>query len=230
MKVKSFSNKKRKFGARASFGGEFFSSLTSFFKKPVVVVVTVLLAALMIVGAIFIGLSVAEGNRIDCIIILSMPEKVVYYEGDEFDSTGLSLGLVRKNGKMEEIDLSACTISGFDSSKPVDSQRITVRYQDTSISFSVIVYDVLKPAPVLASISLERLPQKTEYKLGERLSTSGGVILCEYQDGSTFRISLVNGYVYGYSKITEPGEYQLTVKYKENGIVATCTFTITVTE
>ena len=137
--------------------------------------------------------------------------------------------LVRKNGKTETLDLEQCTFAGFDSSTATDSLPVTVKYQDYRVSFSVIVKQTIKPTPSIKTISLETIP-KTQYKLGERLDTSEGVILCEYKDGSTFRVSLLNKYVYGFSQVTAPGTYELTVKYKENGIIATTTYTITVTE
>ena len=66
--------------------------------------------------------------------------------------------------------------------------------------------------------------------MGERLDTTGGVILRKYDDGSMAKVNLVNGYVSGFSAINGPGEYELTVKYKENGITVKTTYTITVTE
>ena len=43
-------------------------------------------------------------------------------------------------------------------------------------------------------------------------------------------ISLEKRDVYGFDEITAPGEYTLTVKYVEGGILAETTYTITVTE
>jgi hypothetical protein len=78
-------------------------------------------------------------------------------------------------------------------------------------------------------ITLETLP-KTEYRIDEWLDTTGGVLLCEYADGSVYRLSLVNSYIFGWENVNGPGEYVLTVKYMENGTLAETTYTITVTE
>ena len=84
-----------------------------------------------------------------------------------------------------------------------------------------------EPAPVLKQIRLETLP-KTEYTLGERLDTSGGVLLCEYTDGSARRINLTSSMVSGFDKVKSPGTYTLTVRYEEKGVVATTTYAIRV--
>ena len=69
---------------------------------------------------------------------------------------------------------------------------------------------------------------KTEYKVGERLDTSAGKFVCEYSDGSTIQFPLTNNYVYGWENVNGPGVYELTIRYTENGRLATCTYTITV--
>ena len=166
-------------------------------------------------------------------MISMLPTNREYYVGEDPDFSGLEIGIIKPKGKTEFIkyttDNSSITITGFDSSTPTEDQRITVTYEGYTAYFSVKIKEIPKPAPVLKSISLETLP-KTEYKLGERLDTTGGVILCEYKDGTITRVNLTNGDVSGYSRIDAPGTYELTVKYKKNGIIATTTYTITVTE
>ena len=71
---------------------------------------------------------------------------------------------------------------------------------------------------------------KTEYVLGEWLDTTGGVIKLEYSDGSVKRVNLMNSNVYGFANVTQAGEYTLTVKYAERGVLCETTYKITVTE
>jgi len=89
--------------------------------------------------------------------------------------------------------------------------------------------DPTPTVPVLSKIVLETLP-KTQYYVGEALDTRGGVILCEYTDGTVTRVNLTNSDVSGFAEIRAPGTYELTVRYKENGVIAQISYTITVLE
>lgn len=90
---------------------------------------------------------------------------------------------------------------------------------------------------VLCDIELETLP-KTEYKVGEWLDTTGGVILRHYTNGTTYRISLVNSDIHcfvidsaaGTYVTQQPGVYKLVVEDTKNGITCRTTYDITVTE
>ena len=61
------------------------------------------------------------------------------------------------------------------------------------------------------------------------MDVEDGVLLLEYEDGSTRRIRLDYNHVYGFSTKT-PGTFTITVKLREDGFLATCTYEITVTE
>lgn len=194
------------------------------------------LVAIFVIGVvIFAGVSITNiNNEVVSIFISTPPTKKQYYVGEKADYSGLQIGLLKNNGETEIILSSSekftnITIFGFDSSTPVENQKITVSYEGFSAYLFIDIKETPKPSPILKSITLEILP-KTEYKLGERLDTTNGVILCEYSDGTKARVNLTNGDVSGFSKIDGPGEYVLTVKYKKNGIIATTTYIITVTE
>lgn len=82
--------------------------------------------------------------------------------------------------------------------------------------------------PKFNGVSIKTMP-KTEYKVGDYLSIEGGVLLLHYDDGSTREVVLDYYHIEGFSS-KEPGTYTLTVKYVEDGFLATCTYEITVTE
>ena len=171
-------------------------------------------------------------KNISFIFIASTPNKQKYYVGEEADFEGLRITAVYQDGKTASIPYSECTITGFDTSIPAEKQTITVKYQNFDATFSIIVKELPKPTPVLVRIYFQKLP-KTEYTFGERLDTSGGMLVREYKDGSTMTITLVNNYIYGWKAAKEAyeagieGPYTLTVKYKENGILAETTYEIT---
>lgn len=190
---------------------------------PLFCILTIL-ATLVTLGVIYNK----EQNKIANIIVSSTPYDTEYYVGEELNTEGLSIQVLRNNKEFYFVDASKCDISGFDSSKPVERQIITVSYKGFICTFSVSIIELPKPVPVLKSIYIETLP-KTEYKVGESLDTTGGVLVREYQDGSSARITLINWYVYGFDSST-PGTYNLTVMYYENGIMAQTTYEIVVSE
>lgn len=188
------------------------------------------LIAVSVLAVIVVHPAVKEnGAEIKSILISEAPNKSTYFVGEGANYDGIDVVAVLKNGETLSIPLDQCQISGFDSSE-VGYNTVTVNYQGFTARFIVEIQETPRITPTLKKITLETLPDKIEYKLGEWLDTTGGVILCEYVDGSVFRVSLSNRYVYGFPSIEAPGEYVLTVKYMENGTLAETTYTITVTE
>ena len=189
----------------------------------------VLIAAIAVVVMTVILPGIEEnGQQIKNIIISSTPDKTVYLVGEEANYDGLRVLVTRNNGETFTVRAGKCQITGFDTSKE-GYKTITVEYEGYTSSFSVKVEEPPRPTPVLQEIVFDKLP-KTEYKVGDSLDTTGGVLLCKYADGSELYLDLVNGYVSGFSNVNGPGTYELTVKYKENGTTARTTYTITVTE
>lgn len=205
-------------------------------KKPVntKVVAAVLLAVIAIVAVIAVVVLMpkndsATATDVKHITIAAKPEKTEYYTNQVASYTGLKVLVTQKNGDTYTVEAKHCQITGFDSSAPVENQKITVTYQGESANFNITIKERPAAAKLLKSIKLETLP-KTQYKLGESLDTQGGVIICEYQDGTTAQVELTNKHVSGFGKITTAGTHTLTVKYTEGGIEATTTYTITVTK
>lgn len=90
---------------------------------------------------------------------------------------------------------------------------------------------------VLCDCYIETMP-KTEYKVGEWLSTSNGVLMLLFTDGTYTRHAMRNSEITGFitnaeteAKVTDnPGRYSLTVNYTEDGITCRTTYDITVTD
>ena len=180
------------------------------------IVLIIILLVLFVLTTIGFVVYKNHQKQIKNISISSTPYDTEYYVGEELNTEGLSIQVLRNNKEFYFVDASKCDISGFDSSKPVERQIITVSYKGFICTFSVSIIELPKPVPVLKSIYIETLP-KTEYKVGESLDTTGGVLVREYQDGSSARITLINWYVYGFDSST-PGTYTLTLMYYEKNI------------
>lgn len=167
-------------------------------------------------------------NQINRISVSSLPAKTEYFINEEFKTDGLIIEVTKNDGDFYLITGDKCDITGFDSSKPIENQVITVTYKKFKCTFMITIKELPQSVPVLVEIYLDELP-KTEYKVGESLDTSGGIIVREYQDGSTRFLNLINYYVYGFTS-EKVGEYTLTVIYVENGIQVQTTYEIIVTE
>ena len=211
-------------------------------KKIVIILLCVTLALALIAVGIslyvkYIKQLEADGRNISSVYISSYPNKVKYYIGDTIpDYTGLKLGITLKNGTQQEVEYSKetaadFTFKDFDCSAYSDGQKVTVIYKGHECQFNIIVKERPQETPILAQISLETLP-KTEYKVGEWLNTTGGVILLEYTNHAPQRVNLMNNNVDGWEEAYEagPGTYTLTVWYVENGILKETTYDITITE
>ena len=214
--------------------------------KKAIIIIGIVAAVLVVLGVI-LGVSLADHNNgntiqneIQRIYISKAPNKTQFYVDDEPDYTGLELQIVRNNGKIENIvysdsNSSFFTFSGFNSKLPEEKQTITVTYKGYSASFNISIVRFEPPADTIKSISWVKLP-KTEYKVGDFYETNGGMLLKEYNDGTTERCILLDTYVLGREaafvngRAKNIGTYELTVKYKENGVTVYTTYTITVTE
>lgn len=158
------------------------------------------------------------------------PDKTTYYVGEAAAFNGLKLKMTLTDGTAITVDGSECEIVGFNSSKPAETQIITVKYKEMQTTFSITIQEISTDLPdaKYTGISFKTLP-KTNYKVKEWLDTSGGVLLVHYEDGTSREIGLIDDYVYGFSS-DKPGTYTITVKYVERGLYAETTYTITVTE
>ena len=163
--------------------------------------------------------------------IAHYPDKLVYYCGMELDTTGLAVYSLTNGGEFTKLNLDECTITGFDSSVPVEKQTVTVTYKGFSDVFSVQIKEAESVVPMLVSITMGTLP-KTEYKFGEAPDIEGGTIICTYSDGSTKTVKLKNDYISGFGAAYEAGagEHDITVTYTKNGIQAETTYKITITK
>ena len=149
-------------------------------------------------------ISVLEKRLIE-IRIDQPPEKTSYFEGEAYDLSGLVVEAIYNNGTSEvvndyEVDKQSASIG---------DTTVTVSLRGQTASFGV---RVLKR--MVESISLAKLPTKTEYMEGkDSFSSSGGELLVIYNDKSTKSISLTNDMVSGFSNQI-PGRLELTVLYE----------------
>lgn len=119
-------------------------------------------------------ISVSEAS-ITAISVTTMPSKVNYHIGKEFDSTGIVVTATASDGNTIDVTKD-CTYSGFDSSSP-KVNTITVNYNVLTTELNVTIM-----TPV--SISYSRA-NGTSYFVGDTSNVSLYYIQATYSDGIT---------------------------------------------
>ncbi len=198
-------------------------------KKVIWIVLAVVLVLAVAIAALILFGGDEDIEKTTSFEIHSAPNKTTYYVGDVPAFAGLQLALTSPDGNTVILGPESCTISGFDSSVPVNKQVITVTYKEYTTTFTIKILDKAEEPPtgMFTGMSFKSLP-KTQYKVGENLSVEGGVLLKKYDDGSTREMKLTYDMVYGFTT-SKPGTYKLTVSYMEDAELAEITYDITVT-
>ena len=147
-------------------------------------------------------------NTIQSVAIDTLPTKVKYNVKDTLDTTGGKLKITRATGKAETIDITKDMVSGFDSSKENTKLPLTISYTENGVT-KTTTYTVSVEDPI-TSMTLKTTP-KTEYKYGEPLDISKGVITIVRPSGPEDK-QITKEMVTGYDP-TKLGQQELTIKY-----------------
>lgn len=149
------------------------------------------------------------------------PIKTEFKYGEDLNLTGTKVVFVYSSAMKEFVfDLDPFLVSGYDK-ETLGKQTLTATYPigtGFELTFNVTVIDYI------TGISIQP-PDKLEYKYGEQLDLSGGVITKFMATGNVEDISITAEMVSGYDK-NKPGEQTLTVTYEG----FTKTFEVTVVD
>ena len=156
-------------------------------------------------------------EQIEGIGVLTLPTKTEYAVGEELDTAGLSIRVYTNNGHRDVYTGLECSPSSFD--KP-GTQSVTVSYGGKTCTFSVTVKAEVKPV----SLSVDKLPTKTEYTVGDKLDVSG-LTLRETDSSGAFR-EITQGFDYTPKTLDKAGRQEISVTYGD----LSCRFTVTVKE
>lgn len=198
-------------------------------KHNIVKLIIIIPFIITVISLFIFIISINNGKKIDYIYISNHPLKLEYYINEEYNFDGIEITAVLNNGDENLIDLTECEIKGFDSTNVTDMQTITICYKNFSCSYFIVIKGVPSYLPVVVDIYFISLPSKLTYTVSEYLDPTGGILVCKYKDGTTKEILLSLDMIYGYTN-NKPGDYILTVKYEERGIVVKTYYNITITE
>ena len=156
-------------------------------------------------------------NDLKYVYVERSPYKTEYYVNELISYDGIKIVAVYKNGEKKDISIEDCVIIGYDNSSPNENLQIIVEYENLKCGFYISIIERPQFPQLLVGIKIKSLPNLTEFKLGDSLDITGGILECVYSDGSTKEIPLSYDYIYGF-KNDQVGEFDIIVKYSENGI------------
>ena len=147
-------------------------------------------------------------DYIKSITMHTTPTKTKYNVNDALDVTNGEIKIIKASGIAEIKELTEEMVSGFDSSKENTALPLTVSYTENGITktttFTVSVEDPI------TSMVMKTTP-KTEYKYGEPLDLSTGVITVVRPSGTEEK-QITEEMVTGYEP-TKIGAQELTITY-----------------
>lgn len=149
------------------------------------------------------------------ITVSKMPDKTTYYQGELFDSTGLTVSLTYNDGTAETIT-TGFEVSGFDSSS-AGTKTITVTAFGKTTTFEISVLEVS-----ITAISVTTMPSKVNYHIGKEFDSTGIVVTATASDGNT--IDVTKDCTYSGFDSSSPKQCGITVHYGS----FTCTFEVTI--
>lgn len=144
-------------------------------------------------------ITVSEAS-ITTISVTTMPSKVNYHIGKEFDSTGIVVTATASDGNTIDVTKD-CTYSGFDSSSPKQCE-ITVHYGSFTCTFEVTIMQPERISDIFC--------QGKYYFVGDALDLKVSYITVEYSDGSE---EVTSGYTIENKALLEAGVIPINVEY-----------------
>ena len=139
---------------------------------------------------------------LESIRVAGNPTKVAYYQGEEFDATGIQVKAAYNNGSERDVAAADLAFSDFDGNVPGE-QTITVTYQEKTATFKVNVI-------AQNGIEITAAPTKTRYKLGEAFDAAGLKVSRTFADGGKKELAEGEYQVAGFDSETA-GEKTITV-------------------
>lgn len=144
-------------------------------------------------------ITVSEAS-ITAISVTTMPTKVNYHIGKEFDSTGIVVTATTSDGNTIDVTKD-CTYSGFDSSSPKQCE-VTVHYGSFTCVFEVTI---MQPERI-DGVSYF----KTSYFVGDTTDVYVSRITVVYSDGSE---QVTSGFTIENKTLTEAGTVTININY-----------------
>ncbi len=144
-----------------------------------------------------------DAKRLTSIAVTTKPNKLTYFEGENFDATGLVVTAYYNNNSSEVIN--NYTISGYDST--IGKKDIAVTYNGRVYYFSVEVIPI-----EIKFIKVTTEPSKLTYVVGEDFDATGMVVTAYYNNGAS---EVITDYTISSDPFSVVGTYMITITYRD---------------
>lgn len=143
--------------------------------------------------------------------ITTPPAKTTYFEGEDFDKTGMVVkaNYHRKTNPSVTLDPSSYTIANGTNLK-AGQTSVTITYEDKSIEQAITV-----EKNNITELTIKAPPTKIEYKEGQNFDKTGMIIEATYQDGTT---KIVSDYTIIDGNNLKNGQTKVTIFYHEKTV------------
>ena len=150
--------------------------------------------------------------------ITTAPNKKSYFEGDNFDKTGMVVKATynRKENPIVELNSSDYSITNGTNLK-AGQTSVKITYQDKSIEQAITVQK-----NEVVSLKIKTPPTKTEYKEGQNFNKEGMVIEATYKNGTT---KIVDNYTIENGENLKADQTQVIIKYEDKTVTQTINVT-----
>ena len=166
--------------------------------------------------------SAVKKNLVE-IAVTSKPSKQTYKEGETFDKSGLVITAKNDDGSTANVT-NSCTFTGFDTTPGV--KTITATYSGKTASFTVTVNE-----KKVNAITINSLPSKQNYKVGEELDLSGLSVSVDYDNNTTADVTSNMLFFEDESDdLSTPGEKNIVLLYNYGNTANTVSFKVNVSE
>lgn len=113
--------------------------------------------------------------------IVTPPNKTSYFEGEDFDKTGMVVQANFNSRKNPSVILDESSYTIDDGTNLEEGQtKVTIEYNGKTADQTITV-----ERNSVTNLEIETPPNKTEYKEGKNFETDGMVIKATYKDGTT---------------------------------------------
>ena len=159
----------------------------------------------------FVSVTVSE-NILVSIEVTTQPTKTEYIEGQTFDKTGMIVTGTLLDGS--NIEISGYSVS--ESKLSIDDTKIEVVFKEKITYVNIVV-----KKNIVAKIEITKLPNKTQYSVGEKFDATGMVVKAKYLDGTEKEIT---DYKITKTESLKIGDTNITIEY--GGITSNIDITV----
>ncbi len=145
--------------------------------------------------------------KLNSVYIKTLPQKKSYYTYEKMDLKGLVVMGNYNDGSKKQLKVSASNVTGFTSSR-TGTFRLTINISGFKKSFVISVNRYS-----LSSVTVNSLPKKLTYAVGEKIDLSGMSLTGRYTNGKTKALDPYSAGITGFnsSKVAKGQVVKLTM-------------------